>query len=66
MATAMPSTNRILFMPGTLPLESVSLASSLTPMIVPMASKKHESSTVKTKRTPVSMPTLPKPPNRLI
>src|SRR5687768_18259946 len=34
-------------------------------MIVPIASKKHGSSTVKTNRTPVSTPTLPKPPNRL-
>ena len=42
---------------GHLALASVSLASSLMPMIVPMASKKHDSSTVKTKRTPVSTPT---------
>ncbi len=35
------------------------------PMIVPIASKKVDSSTVKTKRMPVSAPTLPKPPKRL-
>ncbi len=64
-ATARPSTKRTLLMPGISPLALVSLASSLTPMIVPIASKKHDSRTVKTKRTPVRTPTLPKPPNRL-
>lgn len=52
-------------MPGICPWASVSFASSLTPMIVPMASKKQDSRTVKTNRTPVSAPTLSKPPNRL-
>ncbi|CAM5608516.1 hypothetical protein SVIOM74S_08820 [Streptomyces violarus] len=37
-------------MPGSCPRSSVSPASSPTPMIVPIASKKPESSTVKTKR----------------
>lgn len=34
-------------------------------MIVPIASKKHDSRTVKTKRTPVSTPTFENPPKRL-
>ncbi len=41
-------------------------ASSPTPMMVPIASKKPDSSTVKTNRQPVSGPTSLKPPKRLM
>ncbi len=64
-ATAKPSTKSTLPMPGIWPWASVSFASSETPMIVPIASKKHDSRTVKTNRMPVSTPTLWKPPRRL-
>ncbi len=64
-AVAKPSTMSTLLMPGRLPSLSSRCASSLTPRIVPIASKKQDSSTVKTKRMPVSRPTWWKPPNRL-
>lgn len=64
-ATARPSTSRTRLIPGKVPSGFVSLASSPTPRIVPIASKKQDSSTVKTNRVPVRKPTLPKPPNRL-
>ncbi len=52
-------------MRGIRPSSSVSFASWPTPMIVPIASKKPDSSTVKTNRQPVSRPTSSKPPKRL-
>ncbi len=64
-AVATPSTIRTLFIPGRSPLASSRWASSATPRMVPIASKKQDISTVKTKSTPVSRPTWWKPPNRL-